>query len=159
MNIVDILRNTNGLYNNLPYIPDGIKDYWQTPEETNIRQGGDCEDKAIAKFFALIEAGIDPDDLCIVLTRIERVLGTSEDHMIMLYKADDDLRILDNVVTVIHPVAWREDLKPICAFNLNRRWLVRSKRIHNEMHWEFQETHFFIKKWDELLERKKARNT
>jgi len=33
------------------YMPDGQVDVWQTPSETALRGGGDCEDWAIREFY------------------------------------------------------------------------------------------------------------
>lgn len=39
------------------YIPDASNDYWQSPDETDARKAGDCEDKAIWLFARLINSG------------------------------------------------------------------------------------------------------
>jgi predicted transglutaminase-like cysteine proteinase len=47
----------------------GAADVWSPPLATFAIGGGDCEDYAIAKFVALQEAGVSPDDLRIVILR------------------------------------------------------------------------------------------
>ena len=39
------------------YVNEGRKDYWQSPQETELRGAGDCEDKAIWLFKKLKENG------------------------------------------------------------------------------------------------------
>ncbi|MFQ6016751.1 MAG: transglutaminase-like cysteine peptidase, partial [Kiloniellaceae bacterium] len=54
------LRAVNRFFNRWPYKTDrmvyGVGEYWATPTEFMSRSG-DCEDYAIAKFFALRELG------------------------------------------------------------------------------------------------------
>ena len=55
--------------------------------------GGDCEDYAIAKFVALQEAGISPDDLRIVIMRDD---VRDEDHAVVAARLDGNWLMLDN---------------------------------------------------------------
>jgi predicted transglutaminase-like cysteine proteinase len=61
------LRLCNRYFNTIPYFPDKVhwqmEDYWATPAETVASHGGDCEDYAIAKYFALKERGIPIEKL------------------------------------------------------------------------------------------------
>jgi predicted transglutaminase-like cysteine proteinase len=41
----------------------GIADHWSDPFETLLSYRGDCEDYAILKYAALLEAGIPKDDV------------------------------------------------------------------------------------------------
>lgn len=41
----------------IPYVKDGPVDHWQTPEKTQERFAGDCEDKAIWLIDRLVRAG------------------------------------------------------------------------------------------------------
>lgn len=43
-----------------------VCDYWQTPDETEKLGKGDCEDYAIAKYYALAELGVNPKNMQIV---------------------------------------------------------------------------------------------
>lgn len=53
----------------------------------------DCEDYAIVKYLALLEAGISRDDLKIVI--LKNVLP-HEDHAVVVVRVDDQWLILDN---------------------------------------------------------------
>ena len=70
----------------------GQLDVWASPLAT-LTRGGDCEDYAIAKFVALRQAGIAPDDLRIVIMR-DTIHG--EDHAVAAARLDDRWFMLDN---------------------------------------------------------------
>ena len=71
----------------------GVADHWSAPFET-IRSGrGDCEDYAIVKYAALLEAGISRDDVKIVILKNT---FPSEDHAVVAVRVDHQWLILDN---------------------------------------------------------------
>jgi predicted transglutaminase-like cysteine proteinase len=47
----------------------GVADHWSDPFETLLSNRGDCEDYAILKYAALLEAGIPEDDVKIVILK------------------------------------------------------------------------------------------
>lgn len=49
------------------YIGYDPKDHWKTPAEFNKDKGGDCEDFAIANYFAGVRAGIPEDAMEVVI--------------------------------------------------------------------------------------------
>src|SRR6266404_6930615 len=61
----------------------GEEDVWSAPLATFAIGAGDCEDYAIAKFVALQEAGVSPDDLRIVVLRDDH---REEDHAVVAAK-------------------------------------------------------------------------
>jgi predicted transglutaminase-like cysteine proteinase len=71
----------------------GEIDVWSSPLATFAHGAGDCEDYAIAKFVALRQAGISPDDLRIVIMR-DTVRG--EDHAVAAARLDGQWLTLDN---------------------------------------------------------------
>ncbi len=71
----------------------GAEDVWSSPLATFAIGAGDCEDYAIAKFFALQEAGVSPDDLRIVILRDDR---REEDHAVVAARLDGSWLMLDN---------------------------------------------------------------
>jgi predicted transglutaminase-like cysteine proteinase len=71
----------------------GVIDVWSPPLATFAHGAGDCEDYAIAKFVALREAGIPPDDLRIVIMR-DTLSG--EDHAVAAARLDGHWLMLDN---------------------------------------------------------------
>src|SRR6202165_2552603 len=70
----------------------GEIDVWSSPLVTFTHGAGDCEDYAIAKFVALRQAGISPDDLRIVIMR-DTIRG--EDHAVAAARLDGHWLTLD----------------------------------------------------------------
>jgi predicted transglutaminase-like cysteine proteinase len=65
----------------------------ERPFET-LRSGrGDCEDYAIVKYLALLEAGIPENDVKIVVLKNAFPI---EDHAVLAARVDSDWLILDN---------------------------------------------------------------
>ena len=71
----------------------GVADRWSPPFETLQTHRGDCEDYAIVKYIALLQAGLSPDDVKIVILRN---LLPREDHAAVAARVDGQWLILDN---------------------------------------------------------------
>jgi predicted transglutaminase-like cysteine proteinase len=71
----------------------GEMDVWSSPLATFAHGAGDCEDYAIAKFAALREAGVRPEDLRII---IMRDIFHGEDHAVTAARLDGHWLMLDN---------------------------------------------------------------
>jgi predicted transglutaminase-like cysteine proteinase len=71
----------------------GVADHWSDPFETLLSNRGDCEDYAILKYAALLEAGIPKDDVKIVILKN---LFPNEDHAAVAARVDGQWLILDN---------------------------------------------------------------
>ncbi|WP_325174845.1 transglutaminase-like cysteine peptidase [Bradyrhizobium sp.] len=71
----------------------GIPDRWSDPFETLLSERGDCEDYAILKYTALLEAGFPKEALKIVVWR-NRL--PDEDHAVLAVRIDHQWLILDN---------------------------------------------------------------
>src|SRR6202795_3545020 len=71
----------------------GAIDVWSSPLVTFTTGSGDCEDYAIAKFVALRQAGILPEDLRIVVMH-DTIRG--EDHAVAAARLDGHWLTLDN---------------------------------------------------------------
>jgi len=71
----------------------GVADHWSSPFETLQTQRGDCEDYAIVKYVALLQAGLSRDDVKIVILRN---LLPKEDHAVVAARVDGQWLILDN---------------------------------------------------------------
>lgn len=70
-----------------------VADVWTTPLTTFATGTGDCEDYAIAKYVALREAGLAPEDLRIVILRDASI---NQDHAVTAARVDGQWLILDN---------------------------------------------------------------
>jgi predicted transglutaminase-like cysteine proteinase len=71
----------------------GVADRWSPPFETLRTHRGDCEDYAIVKYLALLQAGLSRDDVKIVILRN---LLPREDHAVVAARVDGGWLILDN---------------------------------------------------------------
>ena len=70
-----------------------VPDRWSPPFETLQTHRGDCEDYAIVKYVALLQAGLSHDDVKIVILRN---LLPKEDHAAVAARVDGQWLILDN---------------------------------------------------------------
>jgi predicted transglutaminase-like cysteine proteinase len=98
----------------------GQSDYWATPLEILGQGAGDCEDFAIAKYFTLLQLGVQPDKLRLIYVRAKT--GTSDAiqaHMVLAYYATPEAepQVLDNLITEIKLASRRPDLVPVFSFN------------------------------------------
>jgi predicted transglutaminase-like cysteine proteinase len=71
----------------------GVSDHWSGPLETLQSGRGDCEDYAMVKYLALLEAGISKDDVKIVIVKN---VFPKEDHAVAAVRVDGQWLILDN---------------------------------------------------------------
>jgi predicted transglutaminase-like cysteine proteinase len=71
----------------------GVADRWSDPFETLLSYRGDCEDYAIVKYAALLEAGVAVDDIKIVILRNQ---FPREYHAVVTVRVDGEWLILDN---------------------------------------------------------------
>lgn len=136
------LEKINDFFNGVKYGDDkdiyGIADYWASPYEFLARDKGDCEDYAIAKFFALKYLGVPTSKMFLSYVRVD---GAKDAHMVLTYfdTPSSEPLVLDSIRRIIFPASKRTDLKPIYNFNPN----ILDNGGKTAAH----------KKWDELLKR------
>lgn len=129
------LKQVNDFFNQIPFVSDqehwGANDYWATPSEMLVTNGGDCEDFSIAKYFTLLMLGVSMDKLKItyVKARNPNWTPTSQAHMVLTYYADPKAvpLVLDNLIGEIKPANQRSDLTPVYAFNGSGLWLAQQR--------------------------------
>ena len=92
----------------------GEIDVWSSPLVTFATGSGDCEDYAIAKFVALRQAGISPDDLRIVIMR-DTIRG--EDHAVVAARLDGRWLSLDNRHMAMVEDAYVRNYRPLFAID------------------------------------------
>lgn len=116
------LRKINSYFNKWPYRLDienwGKQEYWATPPEF-VKKSGDCEDYAIAKYYALRELGMPADSLRIVavMDNIRR-LG----HAVLVVFYDNDAWVLDNQTKLVLPHSKFSHYVPQFSVNETNRW-------------------------------------
>jgi predicted transglutaminase-like cysteine proteinase len=123
------LKQVNDFFNqNITFIADinlwSETDYWATPNEILATGAGDCEDYSIAKYFSLLELGIDAEKLRITYVKTKH---TKEAHMVLSYFASPNASplVLDNLIPEIKPANQRNDLLPIFSFNNKGLWIEK----------------------------------
>jgi len=122
------LVRVNNFFNRLAFVNDadlwGMEDYWATPVQMLVSNGGDCEDFSIAKYFTLRKMGIAEDKLRLTYVK---ALELDQAHMVLTYYPSEHSEplILDNLNNRITPSSQRTDLKPVYSFNGEGLWLAR----------------------------------
>ncbi len=125
------LKQVNDFFNQVRFIDDSIhwgqKDYWATPVEFLISNGGDCEDFSIAKYYTLKEVGVDMSKLSISYVK---ALKLNQAHMVLTYyeKPTSMPVVLDNLIAEIKPASQRTDLLHVYSFNGDNLWLSKKGR-------------------------------
>lgn len=141
----------NDFFNGARFVDDRelwhVADYWTTPDEFLLRDAGDCEDFAIAKYFTLKAMGVAPDKLRITYVKVESL---QQAHMVLAYYPDprSEPLILDNLNRHILPATERPDLRPIYSFNAESLWLARSRHEQQRAGHPGQ-----LQRWREMLAR------
>lgn len=145
------LAAVNDFFNGARFVDDRdlwqVADYWATPDEFLLRDAGDCEDFAIAKYFTLKAMGVAPHKLRITYVRVETL---QQAHMVLAYYPDplSAPLILDNLNRRILPATERPDLRPIYSFNAETLWLARSRHEQQRAGHPGQ-----LQRWREMLAR------
>ncbi len=130
------LARVNDFFNRMHFVTDqdqwGKGDYWATPLELLVTNGGDCEDVSIAKYFTLLEMGVPQERIRITYVN---ALNLDQAHMVLTYYAEPNSEplVLDNLIDAIRPASQRQDLRAVYSFNGNGLWLLaeqgRGKRV------------------------------
>ena len=122
------LESVNDFFNKLEFVDDlshwGKIDYWATPQEMLVSNGGDCEDFATAKYFTLRQLDIPDDKMRLTYVK---AINLKEPHMVLSYysEATEEPLILDSLVKAIRSAGERSDLIPIYSFNGQGLWLAK----------------------------------
>ena len=85
----------------------GITDRWSSPLETLATGAGDCEDYAIAKYVALLAAGVSKKDVKIVIVRVR-----NEEHAITTVRVAKIWIVLENRWLALVPDAEVRHITP-----------------------------------------------
>jgi hypothetical protein len=144
------VRQVNAAFNAYTYRTDqdqdGVEDHWATPFELIERGAGDCEDFAIAKYFMLLESGVDPArvKLAFVYYRAQppagepslitagplRSSGPLRSHVVTLYWPHEggEPLVLDLIPEVM-TLAQRTDLQVVFDFDDAATYVVHAPRV------------------------------
>ncbi|MGH1432475.1 MAG: transglutaminase-like cysteine peptidase [Neptuniibacter sp.] len=125
------LEEVNNFFNQVRFVDDIIhwkkKDYWATPVEFLISNGGDCEDFSIAKYYTLKELGVPVKKMNIAYVK---ALSFNQAHMVLTYYSNPKSvpLVLDNINKQILPASKRPDLAHVYSFNGDNLWLSKMGR-------------------------------
>ncbi len=125
------MREVNRFFNQIRFIDDIIHwkktDYWATPVEFLVSNGGDCEDFSIAKYYTLRELGVPIEKMSIAYVK---ALELDQAHMVLTYYPEPDMvpLVLDNLIPDIKPASQRQDLLHVYSFNGDNLWLSKKGR-------------------------------
>jgi len=150
-NDLEKLEKVNDFFNQVQFIDDALlwkeKDYWATPVEFLARDGGDCEDFSIAKYFTLKNMGVAEERLNLTYVK---ALALDQAHMVVTYYQTPDAEplILDNLNPKILPASQRSDLMPVFSFNGSGLWLAKERLRGRKVGSSDRYT-----RWKDLLER------
>ncbi len=122
------LRNINGFFNRIPSRDDAYtyqsKEYWATPSEFLKKRAGDCEDYALAKYFALQYFSWPDDKLWVVFLRDNINNGM---HVVLAAKTNKKVFILDNLSKpsqlLIPEEQYAKQVNVVALFNNQGMWL------------------------------------
>lgn len=130
------------------YNSKGINDYWATPKEFLLQGHGDCEDYAIAKYFTLLELGINKKNLYFAIVKVK---GEKYSHMVLLYSSNKNKipLVLDNLSSKVIPFTKRKKLIPKIAFNEIDAYKFTKKRFTKKIKINWGKEN----KWETLLHR------
>ncbi|MBV0931961.1 transglutaminase-like cysteine peptidase [Marinobacterium weihaiense] len=125
------LDAVNRFFNQVRFIDDidhwGKEDYWATPAEFLISNGGDCEDFSIAKYYTLRALGVADERMSLAYVKS---LELNQAHMVLTYYASPEAMpvVLDNLIGEIRPADKRPDLLHVYTFNGDNLWLSKKGR-------------------------------
>ena len=126
--VLEKLISVNTFFNQLVFVDDSIhwgrKDYWSTPVEFLVSNGGDCEDFATAKYFTLLNMQVPEDKMRLIYVKS---LTLRKPHMVLGYYfvPTADPLVLDSIIDDILPASRRKDLLPIYSFNGKSLWVAK----------------------------------
>ncbi|MGB3751359.1 MAG: transglutaminase-like cysteine peptidase [Arcobacteraceae bacterium] len=149
------LKMVNDFFNKITYKTDKAhwkkNDYWASPFEFLGTGAGDCEDYAIAKYFALRSLGISDSKLKITYVTLSRANKKfDEAHMVLNYyhKANKPPIVLDNVNKKLKLATSRTDLNPVYSFNAAGLWKAQNRGKTEQRTGDNN-----LKNWKSLMER------
>lgn len=125
------LETVNNFFNQVRFLDDivhwGKEDYWATPVEFLISNGGDCEDFSIAKYYTLRALGVADSKMSLTYVKS---LELNQAHMVLTYYANPSAMpvVLDNLIGEIRPANKRSDLLHVYTFNGDSLWLSKKGR-------------------------------
>ena len=121
--LMEQLKAVNNFFNQWPYKTDianwGLEDYWATPKEF-FKKSGDCEDYAIAKYYALRDLGVPAHKMRVVAV-METIRGIG--HAVLVVFVDDKAYVLDSLSNLLLQHSRLTNYEPKFSVNEEFRWV------------------------------------
>jgi predicted transglutaminase-like cysteine proteinase len=123
--VMSQLDAVNRYMNKVRFMPDlrnyRQNDYWASPVEF-MKNGGDCEDYAIAKYMSLRALGVADERMRIVV-----LMDTAkrQGHAVLVVATDAGLMVLDNQLAQVTPAAQVAHYMPVFSMNQGGWWVHR----------------------------------
>lgn len=145
------LSSVNDFFNEYEYKSDDKlykkADYWATRKEFIFKGAGDCEDFAIAKFFTLLELGIDESKLSLL-----NGIYADQYHLVLAYQEDQfsDPLILDSLNKKIQALSSRSDI--LVLFTLQTIDLKNSSVVKTDLEYlnNYKWTEIYLKSMESV---------
>lgn len=119
----DLLAQINTAINKFNYRADksnyAREDYWATPNEL-VKNGGDCEDFAMAKMLALQHLGVPLQSMRIVVLQDT---STAQPHAVLAVSRGQETVILDNKTDTLFSDKELSHYVPLYSINQRQWWL------------------------------------
>lgn len=126
------LRLVNGFFNGWDNIDDatawGTAEHWSAPEEFIRKRGGDCEDYAIAKYYALCFLGVPVESMRVIVLCTLAPDGTPDPrlHAVLAVRGPKTWFILDRNVRPRYSILPQDHYKgrfvPLFSMNEQGAW-------------------------------------
>jgi len=120
--LMEQMKAVNKFFNQWPYRTDmvvwGVEEFWATPDEFIVKSG-DCEDYAIAKYFALRSLGVPVDQMRVVALK-DSIRGIG--HAVLAVYLDGTAYVLDNLSSMVLVHSRLTHYTPVFSVNEEYRW-------------------------------------
>ena len=119
------INAVNSFMNRVRYIPDvrnyRQNDYWAAPVEF-MKNGGDCEDYAIAKYMSLRALGV-PDERMRIVVLMDT--AKRQGHAVLVVATNSGLMVLDNLRSEVVSAERIAHYMPVFSMNQGGWWVHR----------------------------------
>ncbi|WP_419904775.1 transglutaminase-like cysteine peptidase [Kiloniella sp.] len=121
------IKAVNSYFNKWDYKSDqgiyGTQDYWASLSQF-MKNSGDCEDYAIAKYYTLMALGFKDHEMRIVALKDQ---NAEKGHVVLALYEREDIQILDNLSNSITSHHTLRNYTPLYSVNQTSRWVHKPK--------------------------------
>ena len=121
--------------NKVSYVSDmdnyHVKEYYASPSEF-YKNGGDCEDYSLAKYYKLKELGFDDNNMWLVSGQMKTYNGIINHSMLLVKLNNNKMYYLDNGYKEVLLTYLRKDFTPFFIYNKNGVIVLKDKKLDGE---------------------------